>query len=204
MKLTEIFDDIYCINLKERTDRWELAQKEFQKIGIQPKRFDAIKHATPWMGCRLSQIAILSKALKENKSVLIFEDDVEFPNFEPDILEKALEEISNYSWDMFYLGGNILKPFYQVSAHLAKLNHCQSTHAYGVNKKFLPNLVPFLEQVEIIIDVVYANAVIPQSNCYITVPMLAIQRASYSDIEKTIMTYEIPMERYKQFLVPMG
>ena len=205
MKISEMFELSFCINLDERTDRWEESKKEFEKINHLPERFSAIKHDNPSFGCFYSHLVILNRAVSENKNVLIFEDDVEFIQDDTlSIIESALEELSNMEWDMLYLGGNILKPFYQVTDHLARLSHCQSTHAYAVNKNFLPTLEEYLRKNVYIIDVMYAEGVIPYTNSYIVYPMIAIQRSSYSDIEKREMTYDIPLERYNKFFVPKG
>ena len=127
---------------------------------------------------------------------------MEFSDNAGAIIERALNELSVLKWwNMFYLGGNILRPFYQITDHLAKLSHCQSTHAYGVNKEFLDTLIHWIEARPMIIDVLYADGIIPYNNCFITVPMVAIQRASYSDIEKRTMDYSVPIERYNKFLV---
>jgi len=202
MKLENMFEMSYCINLDERKDRWELAQKEFEKINFFPDRFSAIKADNPAFGCRRSHLTILKEAYEKNANVLIFEDDIEFIHLEDNIIEKALEELSLLPWwDMFYLGGNILRPFYQITPRLAKLSHCQSTHAYGVNKKFLPSLISFLENKEHIIDVLYADGVVPYNNCFITIPMVAIQRTDFSNIENRDMDYSIPLMRYDHFLV---
>lgn len=201
MKITDIFELCYCVNLDNRTDRWKLCLPEFEKIGVHPERFSAIYDPVGWKGCRKSHIEILKKAKEEKKNVLIFEDDFEVINHENNLLDNVAEELNKIKWDMFYLGGNILRPFYQVSNHLAKLTHCQSTHAYGVNYNFLDTLIPIVEKNNFIIDVVYADGVIPYHNCYITIPMVAIQRADYSDIEKTVMDYSIPLARYNHFLV---
>ena len=199
MKLIDMFELSYCINLDKREDRWKLSEKEFRKIGFYPERFSAIEHNISWFGCYQSHLKILKQAEKENKNVLIFEDDVEFIE-SVDVIEKALDELSIIPWDMIYLGGNILKPFYRETEHLARLTHCQSTHAYGVNKDFLKQLVYSIEHNNFIIDVVLADGVVPYSNAFITVPMVAIQRADYSNIEKTIMDYSVPIARYKHFL----
>lgn len=202
MKIDKFFELSYCVNLDERKDRWDSCQKEFKKLDFYPERFSAIKHENTPEGCRQSHLAILKKAKEENKNVLIFEDDVEFSDNAGAIIERALNELSVLKWwNMFYLGGNILRPFYQITDHLAKLSHCQSTHAYGVNKEFLDTLIHWIEARPMIIDVLYADGIIPYNNCFITVPMVAIQRASYSDIEKRMMDYSVPIERYNKFLV---
>lgn len=201
MKIDEFFPLKYIINLDERPDRLKLANEEFKKIGIKPERFSAIKNENGAIGCYLSHLNILREALYRDENVIIFEDDVELADNYKDVVESALDEIQDLEFDMIFFGGNILRPAYQVTKHLAKLTHCQSTHNYCVNKKFLPQLVPFLEYNQFIIDVLYAENVVTQKNCYITVPMVAIQRTDFSSIEKQTMSYDIPIARYNQFLV---
>jgi len=201
MKLDNIFEMSFCINLDRRKDRWEACQKEFYKLNFYPERFSAIEDVNPVFGCKKSHLEILKRAQKANKNVLIFEDDVEIINFEDKLIERVMDELYDISWDMFYFGGNILRPFYQVTEHLAKLNHCQSTHAYGVHRNFLNELVPFIESHDTFIDVLYADGVCPLKNCYIALPMMAIQRTDYSDIEYREMNYEVPIARYNKFLV---
>lgn len=202
MNLNELFELQYCVNLDEREDRWEQAKKEFDKINVYPQRFSAIKKENPALGCFLSHLEILKEAERQNKNVLIFEDDIEFINYDEELINAISQEIGNYHWwDMLYLGGNILKPFYQASNYLGKLTHCQSTHAYGVNRYFLTRLINWLERNIYILDVIYADTVVPHNNCFITIPMLAIQRTDYSDIERREMSYDIPIARYNKFLV---
>ena len=203
MKLQDFFPLIYCINLDGRPDRWEKAQEEFKKVGIENvQRFSAIKENPPWLGCYSSHLEILTEAELLQKNVLIFEDDVEFINFDKFDMESALDEMNKYYWwDMLYFGGNILKPFYKASNYWARLRHCQSTHAYGVNWKFIPRLRDWIySNTPAILDVIYANTIVPNRNCFITIPsMLAIQRTDYSDIEGRAMSYDLPLKRYNKF-----
>ena len=201
MKLDNIFEMSFCINLDKRKDRWEACQKEFYKLNFYPDRFSAIEDSNPVVGCRKSHLEILKRAQKEKKNVLIFEDDVEIINFEDKLIERVMNELYELDWQMIYLGGNILRPFHQVTNHLAKLNHCQSTHCYGVSRLFLDELIPFIENNNTFIDVLYADGVCPVRNCYITIPMMAVQRTDFSDIEKHEMSYDVPVARYNQFLV---
>jgi hypothetical protein len=119
------------------------------------------------------------------------------------VVESACEELKNLDFAMFYLGGNILKPFNQVTPHLAKLTHSQSTVAYSVNVKYAPMLVGnILHNARFPIDMIYADGIIPNKNCYITVPMVATQRAGYSDIEGAEVNYEdYLMDRYEKNIV---
>jgi len=201
MKLDNMFEMSYVVNLDKRPDRLADCEDSWWKLNFYPERFPAIENPNPAMGCYLSHLEILRRARDANKNVLIFEDDVDIIRFEDKLIEKALDELYYLDWAMFYLGGNILKPFYQETNHLARLTHCQSTHAYSVNKKYLPQIVDFLEKNIFIIDCLYADVIVPQLPCYITIPMMAIQRSDYSDIEKQKMTYDIPIARYNNFLV---
>lgn len=201
--ITDTFDLIYCLNLDSRPDRWETSLKEFEKINVKPERFSAIKDDNPALGCLKSHREMLRVAAQQNKSVLIFEDDVEFLEGAKEVLEQALQELQNFSWAMLYLGGNILKPFRQTSEHLALLNHCQSTHAYGIHRDHVKPILEFLDHNEFFVDVLYADGVIPAVACYITIPMIAIQRADFSNIEQRVMTYDVPIARYNSNFIPL-
>jgi GR25 family glycosyltransferase involved in LPS biosynthesis len=201
MKLDNFFEMSYVINLTKRPDRLKNCEDAWYKLNFYPERFAAIENKNPALGCYLSHLEILRRARDANKNVLIFEDDVEVINFENHLMERVMDELYNLDWAMIYLGGNILRPFYQETNHLAKLSHCQSTHSYGISKKYLPQIVDFLENNIHIIDCLYADYVVPQLPCYVTIPMMTRQRTDYSDIEKQVMTYDIPMERYNRYLV---
>jgi len=201
MKIDELFPLQFIINLDERFDRLALAKKEFAKIGINPIRFSAIKNENPALGCFQSHLEILKIAREKNENVLIFEDDIEFVEGAKEIIESSLTDLDMGYWDMWYGSGNILKPAYQISKHLARLTHCQSTHFYAIQKSFLCDLISFLEKNIYILDVLYAEVVIPNNNCYISVPMAGVQRTDFSTIENQIMSYDIPIARFNQFLV---
>lgn len=64
MKPFDFFDEIFCINLDRRADRWELAQKEFNKLGILNKvtRFSAIENAHAEKGCFESHLQCIFSA----------------------------------------------------------------------------------------------------------------------------------------------
>jgi GR25 family glycosyltransferase involved in LPS biosynthesis len=201
MKIDELFPLQYLINLDERKDRLQLAEKEFAKIGISPMRFSAIKNENPALGCFQSHLEILKIAREKNQNVLIFEDDIEFIKGAKEIIESSLSDLNTGYWDLWYGSGNILKPAYQISKHLARLTHCQSTHFYSCHKDFLDTLISFLENNIYIIDVLYSQIIIPNNKCYISVPMAGIQRTDFSTIENQIMSYDIPVARFNQFLV---
>jgi GR25 family glycosyltransferase involved in LPS biosynthesis len=205
MNFKELFPLQVCINLDKRPDRYKICvEEEFPKLDINPVRKSGVvftQTESPWwngaIGCLLSHYDILRAAYLLNTNVFIFEDDIHLTDNSFDILHYASEELGNVEWDMIYAGANILKPFYRVTDHLAKLSHAQSTISYGVNKKFLEKLLSYidLQKIDAPIDVVYADRVIPNHNCLITIPMLGIQRDSYSDIENTNVKYSEYLEK---------
>ena len=211
--LLDITDKIYCINLDRRTDRWQNVIKEFDKIGLKGKveRVSAVE-ATPGIkGCTLSHYNIIKQA-KENKykSILIFEDDVEFirvGEFEATI-NNALLQLQNLGidYDMFYLGGNVKgTQNKKVSNNLVKLNNVKTTHAYIVTEKMYNTILNIFDSRGIHkspswdgsdsnrlnIDFRYATDLAPYYNVYGVWPMLAKQAAGISDLDGKFHEYKL-------------
>lgn len=214
--MNKFFDASFYINLDSRPDRNEMFLGEAKKIGITPQRVkgivfngqynsnlsdDEIKKANGIMGCMLSHLSILYWAVRRNASVLIFEDDAKFINNYSEITKNALLELPE-NWDMLYFGGNICNTITQITPHIGKLSHAQSTHGYAVNKKFIQTLIDYIDPSQVVpLDLTYAYKAIPNHNCYITIPMVAVQQASFSDIENANVEYETWMEqRFYQHL----
>ena len=193
MKINEYFDKIYCINLDERTDRWEQAQKEFIKLGIvDVERFSAVRHEKGAIGCRESHLKIIKKVKELGlRNVLIFEDDVLVLEEAINSVEKSLDELNTLEWDLFYFGATIdpnVGRLTKISDNLVKTNFAYTTHAYAVNGVIFDLI---LDQAPLhgIIDVFYCRYIVPRGNSYIINPMLCIQQESYSDIEKHHSNY---------------
>jgi GR25 family glycosyltransferase involved in LPS biosynthesis len=184
----------FYINLDKREDRRKEAENEFKKLPFSVNRFPAVPTIDGKVGCFLSHMGVFSVAKTVQKHAIVFEDDVKFL---PDIsnIMTYLMALDDMDWDMVYLGGNICGPITRVSNKFGKLSHCQSTHAYIVNKNFIEILQTYHIHIGKHLDLVYTDEIIPYHNCYITIPILAIQRESYSDIEKTTVRYEDWMER---------
>jgi GR25 family glycosyltransferase involved in LPS biosynthesis len=196
------FCKIYVINLDSRPDRMRECQNEFNKLGIETERFPGIVFTGTqddyWnrcMGCHLSHLSIIKKAKELNlKNILIFEDDVKFINNPVEILSNALIQLP-CEWDMFYLGGNICRKMTKISENIAKLSHAQSTHAYAINGNFYDIILNKMNEFNTRhMDVVYADDLVPNFNCYISIPMIAVQKNGYSNIEGKNVNYESWME----------
>lgn len=186
--INDFFDGIYCINLDERTDRWEQVQKEFIKLGISDvKRFSAVRHEKGSIGCRESHLNVVREAKELGlKNVLIFEDDVLVLEEHLDKIESSLTELNYVEWELFYLGATIdpnVGKLTPVSPTLVHTNFAYTTHAYAINNTMFDFI---LDQGPIypIIDVFYCRHIVPRNKSFIINPMLCIQQESYSDIEK--------------------
>lgn len=148
----DFFDGIYCINLDERTDRWDHSCEQFEKLGIRERveRFSAIRpcydsrwdRKTPWgagkrkyprlgaVGCAESHKEIIRLSMEQNfKNVLVFEDDFDVCDGWDKNLKSALRDLENLPWDLFYLGyhlhkaGNMIRPDWKnLSRIISKRN----------------------------------------------------------------------------------
>jgi GR25 family glycosyltransferase involved in LPS biosynthesis len=186
--IDDYFDGIYCINLDERTDRWEQAKKEFDKLGISNvKRFSAIKHEKGAIGCRESHLNIIQEAKNLGlKNILVFEDDVLVIENHLNEIENTLNELKNIEWELFYFGATVdpnVGKLTKETNNLVLTNFAYTTHAYAINNSifdFILSEAPFHP----IIDVFYCRQIVPRNKSFIMNPMLCIQQESYSDIEK--------------------
>lgn len=195
-KLNELFPLRYCINLDSRKDRWSFAELEFPKIHTTVQRFSGmqLEDEPSFVGCGLSHFSLLQYAWTEAKNLLVFEDDVMFINDYENIIPNALNDLPE-DWDMIFFGGNICDKIYQKTPFLGKLSHIQSTHAYGINKIFIHDVLSRYNDVySTPMDLIYSSLV-KANNFYITIPMVAVQRSGYSDIERKVVDYSSWMEK---------
>jgi GR25 family glycosyltransferase involved in LPS biosynthesis len=202
----DFFEFIVCINLERRPERWEESLMEFDKLGITDKviRFNAIESPDSSYGNHLSHASILRYAVEQKlDNVLIFEDDVEFFPGAIRNLTNSIKDLPE-DWDMFYLGANLDSyKAYKVTPHLAKLTGAFATHAYAIRHTLFSKLIDINTDVTTIHnDVSYANLIHPNYNCFLTLPLVAGQRESYSDIQKKVMkSNPVFIERLKSNLV---
>jgi len=153
MSAFDYFEEIVCINLDRRTDRWELMQKEFDKINIlgRVRRFSAIENKNGELGCFESHIQCILNARKNKlKNILIFEDDVVFlPHYDERKIKNSIDILKNNEWEFYYLGGleRRIKPrkkynnlknkfhgdFVQEHSYTMKANSVGWAQSYAVN-----------------------------------------------------------------------
>jgi hypothetical protein len=183
----DFFEEIFCINLDRRKDRWVESLKEFDKVGIteRVRRFSGFESEIGWEGCSRSHRFVWELAREWGlKNVLIFEDDVQFkPNAEEN-LRNSLSQLN--SWDWLFLGCNLINGAKRVSEFLIKPNGAFALHAYAINMQVFSNHTVYADLHDSNrVDVCVNHGVVKNKDikCYATYPMIATQRPSMSDIE---------------------
>jgi GR25 family glycosyltransferase involved in LPS biosynthesis len=204
----DFFDKIYCINLDERTDRWEHAQEQFKSINILDKveRFSAIKDTDGRIGIIKSNLKILKISKYKNfKNLLIFEDDIQFINNPIENLTLALEQLKTLNFSLFYLGANTHIPLKKISDNLYLLKNAYAAHAICYNNIIFNQAIRQFDNTnkitkhDDILDVWLAK-VQDKYNCYVVNPIIATQMPSFSNIENKFVNYDFIEERAKNNL----
>ena len=206
----ENINQIYIINLKHRTDRWDKCIEQLNKYNITRYiRFDAIKpdlneinpiqysknnllvntnYIIGSLGCKLSHLNIIKHAKKNNfKQILILEDDFLLTDNFIHKFDSIIEKINkkNIIIDMLYLGFSVVRtdPYNDTEiTNLKKLKNCHTTHAYILNESFYDTVINEVDTCYCEIDVCYVNLQKKYENIYGISPCLISQRESYSDI----------------------
>jgi glycosyl transferase family 25 len=193
----------FYINLEHRTDRKEHVEKELLNIGINAKRFNAIKIENGAIGCSMSHLKLLQDAEKNKLDhILIVEDDIKF--LDPELFKNKLDkffEIHENNWDVILLAGNNMPPYENIDETCIKVSRCQTTTGYLVNGHYIKILLQNVkiglthllnkptEHSKYAIDKFWF-VLQKNSKWYLIIPPTVVQREDYSDIEKKITNYE--------------
>jgi GR25 family glycosyltransferase involved in LPS biosynthesis len=176
---------ISAIDAKELTDRTELNHKQKTYYAVTSVHRKLMEDAT----------------LNKDDNILIFEDDVKFIDNFNEIFNKKIQFLPE-DWDMLFIGGNHIlhvdgfdlitgdKDFKVTAQNYKSLNYeltkspcTYTTHAMAINSKFYDTVIKKMKEFPIIpTDNLYVQLQ-GECNAYTFLPSLAIQRASFSDIE---------------------
>ncbi len=174
-----------CLNLDSRTDRWKLAQKEFEQQGLQVERFSAIFNHDRFLSFNLSQQAILQQITEDT---IVFEDDVKFVSND---MQKMIDT-APADWQMLYLSGHVLAPLKRINKDWWRCKHTHTTHSViykAETAKYILELFhPFKSGVY---DDFLLNEIQPKIKAYICKPFITTQRPGYSDLWQTDTDYGI-------------
>lgn len=135
MFLDKEFTHIKWINLAHREDRKEHMEKELARVGIEAKRFPAIKtedhrwkhqriqkmwYRTPGaIGCWYSQAHVMAEAYQLSLNAFVMEDDLVFCSDFKERLEYMERFVEGKEWDVIWLGGTVHtdKPYWHKPGH---------------------------------------------------------------------------------------
>lgn len=222
----DFFDKIYCINLAERTDRWEQCLKNFEKYDIKNyERVEAVKiednrldrKRKGQIGCALSFVKCFNLSAKNGyEKVLFLEDDFNFAFNKDELFDKmnrCLEQLPN-DWDSLFFGGTLVGdyghfPIKRYSEDLFKLLSTHCTHCIAFSKSGVNKVINMLGGPDIwsfnlvssyeAIDIFFAKDYQRNTNSFFSDPIVCYQTISESNIESVAYDYSAWMDRNFKF-----
>jgi hypothetical protein len=168
MNLVKYFGAAYLINLPERTDRLESANRQLARVGWQIGPADVqlfpAKNFTERAGfpsaaacgCFHSHLECLRQAHRDNKaSVLILEDDIALSSSLARLTPSIISRLESVRWDFLYLGheatGSIPPTHRKMKEDELRFEawtqEIRTTHFYAVRGRILPALIAHLDLV---------------------------------------------------------
>jgi GR25 family glycosyltransferase involved in LPS biosynthesis len=198
MKLNDVVDGAYCINLDKREDRWQSCEKEFTKNEIEVERFSAIdgqliddcpRITRGEAGCLKSHLSIIKSSVeKDMSSICIFEDDVFFTENFQDNFSNFYQQVPD-DWQFLYLAVNKASAhFSYVSENVRRVTNAYSAHAMLLRRGAMEAILAACEPGEKPIDVYYGE-IQNYLPAYVLAPSLAGQKAGHSDIINDYVDY---------------
>lgn len=201
------FDNIFCINLDRRPDRWEDSLIEFSKNNIEVERVSAVdgalitskgelnqknKRIKPEeIGCSLSHLKVLKLIVERDyKKAMILEDDVIFRD-DISTFFNANYHLIPEDYDMVSLCSSyIVKPV-TINSVIVKNMGSYTSGSYMITKEFAKICIQKIEEMYLrrAVDVVY-SILQPDHSCYSFNPNIAWQRGNHSDIQGKFMDYK--------------
>jgi GR25 family glycosyltransferase involved in LPS biosynthesis len=213
--INHYFDEIYCVNLDRRGDRWESVKKQFDLHGIKVTRYSAIdgkditydEYYPYWkdkpyidgkivyqvgdienkfaVGCLKTHLAIIKDAKEKGHDRILI--------FEDDVVlskdfAERIKEARNLNWKMLYLGASQYswdKVNIENGYYLSRGSY--GTFAYAIDSSVYDFLIDEIESTKKTVDHTY---ILIQEDmvgsCYTLYPNIAIPYMDDSDIRDEI------------------
>lgn len=195
MSLNDFFDNIYCINLDEATERLINCEEQAKKFEFTFERFSAIKpiDRTPTLlrgelGCLQSHLGVIRDAKeKQYKKILILEDDFVLVDNFNDLFFERIKFVPE-NWNFLYFGGNHIHGVVPINNFVGIIRHTYTTNAYCINDNMFDTIIGVLSPALKQVDVYYAQLQ-KITNAYVFKPHLAYQRNGYSYIQEGNVDY---------------
>ena len=205
-------DAVIYINLDSRKDRNEEILAEINRVAIPESkvyRFSAVKRSWGALGCALSHIGVL-KFVKERgwQRTLVLEDDAGFEDKNQERWDAGVKDIRSMiqssgntnldsTWDVIFLGGFVRDPKGPTKTQYPTIFNTKNTsctHAYIIRNEYAQKVI---EHTEMAVQMMMKQApnlkqynldnawsqLMAQDRWFISIPTIAYQRESYSDIE---------------------
>ena len=194
-------DKIIYINLDHRTDRREEIEIELEEMGLTYERFPAIKDVSGAVGCCKSHLAVLKQARDQGyQNVLVLEDDFQFVVDKTEF-EKQIGQLFEIPFDVCLLAYNTNYLHESPYPFLSKIKDAQTTAGYLIQSHYYDTLIA---QWEHGLKMFQETGNEPLYTCdqswktlqerdtwYCFTERMGIQRESYSDIQKGVISYGI-------------
>jgi len=221
----DLIQDSYIsfVNLDHRTDRLAHMTEQLNRVGLRAIRqrgfpwietdhmnpkYQVMKNRTPGaIGCHLSQVEIMKKALSVNAHAWVMEDDILFCDDFNERVSEMSDFLQGVQWDVMWLGASFHVPaFWHPVGQSGMRPNCSSnlgydvlptdnprfvrtfgayvTFAYIVNVKSIQKILDLFDEyihTSIGIDWLFIKLQ-PQLNCYAYVPGSVMQIDNVSDI----------------------
>ena len=202
MSLKKYFDQVFCINLNRRKDRWSETVTELRKwdlfndvnryLGIDGHKltYDKKKlRVNPGeLGLLKTHIKLLQLSkTKKYKNILIIEDDIEITK-EIKNLDKYMSSVPK-DWDILYFGGNHNlhegEKLDKINDNIIKCSRTYTTHCIVLRNTIYDKCLNLIKDCEKPVDVYYSDLQ-KELNAYSFYPNIALQRESFSDIQNKV------------------
>lgn len=196
-----LFNYVFLLNLDKRTDRLAYATAELKKYGIKFIRVSAVEDDNGAHGLYLTYKKIL-ETIPDGSSALFLEDDNKFLLDPAPVMWKCIDQLlhNKEAWNVFYLGVNTHANFSHFSAKnilpITKEVDGRSTHAIGFSSNGIKLLREALTEGEPVDMSIVKNIQHKHGGCFCSYPMIATQRAGYSDIDKKVDDMSYIEERF--------
>lgn len=169
-----LINNLYAsfVNLEVRSDRLQHMQRQLRRIGMKAIRqkgilpqevkgdrtkYKTMLNRTPGaLGCHLSQVEVMKKALAVGKHAFVMEDDVVFCTDFNERLEYIERFLEGREWDVFWLGGTFHSnpPVWHKDKDVERTEDPRilrtygiwSTYAYIVNVSSIDRVIRLLDE----------------------------------------------------------
>jgi len=135
----DYFDRVYCISLKERSDRRREAQRQFDAVGLGDRvEFVQVERhaANSEQGIYESHQDCIARGLaQEAETILVFEDDILFQGFTHRQLDRCIAFLeSSVGWQAFFFGCLVRRSRPTKNPSVLAIQYRSLAHAYALNR----------------------------------------------------------------------